>query len=306
MNLIPMEGKAEYITATQVSPHLFQEEVSPVAFLRSENFNPWAAARKMTMYWKARKQALGEQWLLPLAQSGYGALTNVDVQLLATGYCVIHERMAVIDWSRLTDFAGNSFYTDEELERARMRVMLYLATVTADEYSQRIGKDYIVNVSGITVGSLWKCEKIWPGNMRNVYLVVMQNRLADRLTTFWTSFLTDGFLRYFGRTPTLIIASSKADMLQKLQQVGFDADLIPEKWGGNWSYENGGLEQWMQELARRDDERNRRILLGNNGNHRATITSTSPLSTCVEETQRQHHGTQIEQTWIDYRTMKRE
>ena len=45
------------------------------------------AARRRCRYWKARKQVFGEErWLLPLTQTGQGALSPSDVEILRSGF----------------------------------------------------------------------------------------------------------------------------------------------------------------------------------------------------------------------------
>ena len=144
-----MQDRVEHDLAKQVAPHLFQEEVDPVKFLRVSDFDPWAAARTMTAYWKYRKLVFEDQWLLPMAQS-YGALPVRDLEFLRVGYTICYDEYVFLDFSRLTEYVGTTSYTDQELEKARNRVMLYLLTVTASEHAQRIGKKFVVVAEGIT------------------------------------------------------------------------------------------------------------------------------------------------------------
>ena len=209
----------------------------------------------------------------------------------------MHEKYGVLDWSRLTSYAAaNTRYTNEELEQSRMRVMLYLITVTANEHTQKIGKDFIVFVEGITVGALWKAKNIWPTRINSIHLVLLYSRMSDALARNWAQFLGIVLLRYFGKCPNLILAPTREDMMRQLAQVGFPDSIVPQELGGQWSYETQ-TEEWMRELSQKDDERNCRILLGNSSatseRSAASPRSASQLSVDNRSVQQQHLLSQI-------------
>ena len=86
LNLIPQEEKTAYSEALQRAPHLVQLESNFDRYLRFDNFDPWAAARRIVDYWQARVEVFGEERAFrPLVLSGEGALTPDDVAVLETG-----------------------------------------------------------------------------------------------------------------------------------------------------------------------------------------------------------------------------
>ena len=64
-------------------------ESSIEQFICAENGNIERAAIRLANYWKARKQVFKDRWLLPLTQTGGGALSAEDIALLRSGYLVI-------------------------------------------------------------------------------------------------------------------------------------------------------------------------------------------------------------------------
>jgi hypothetical protein len=68
---IPDEEKAAYLEALTMAPLLVERESDPVAFLRCDKFDAWAAAKHLVAYWDVRKKIFGsERAFLPMTQSG--------------------------------------------------------------------------------------------------------------------------------------------------------------------------------------------------------------------------------------------
>jgi hypothetical protein len=68
---IPDAAKAAYLEALETSPLLVEQESDPVAFLRCEKYDAWAAAQHLVAYWDIRKKIFGtERAFLPMTQSG--------------------------------------------------------------------------------------------------------------------------------------------------------------------------------------------------------------------------------------------
>ena len=268
MDLIPPEDKAEYETARQIAPHLFECELNAIGFLRYNNFNPWAAARRMANYWKYRKQFFRDRWLMPLALSShYGALYQVDIDLLRTGYVVVHDECMVLDFERILKFVFETTYSEQDIEDARVRLQFYIMTLCFDENSQRHGKKVLVPIAGTTFGKSWKIvDKIWPSKklfLTGSYMVLFKQRMKDSFYCFVVRFFERVCRHVFKKEPVFITASSKEEMLLKILEVGFPLHVIPEKLGGPWR--DADTQKWFDDLTRRDDERNSRILLRRKG-----------------------------------------
>jgi hypothetical protein len=68
---IPDAAKAAYLEALEIAPLLVERESDPVAFLRCEKYDAWAAAQHLVAYWDVRKNIFGaERAFLPMTQSG--------------------------------------------------------------------------------------------------------------------------------------------------------------------------------------------------------------------------------------------
>ena len=132
--LLDPELSQEYNEAMAFVPTLVQKETKPIYFLRREEYNPYKAALRLVRYWKARKHFFGERWLLPMTQSGRGALDSDMVATLRNGVWHVVEKpypVGFTDFSRLppgVDFG-----------KAMAQIMMYIGTVNTAEVFQTEG-----------------------------------------------------------------------------------------------------------------------------------------------------------------------
>lgn len=101
-----LDLRREYDTAAFTYPDLVKKESKISDFLLAVHNDPQKAAAKLANYWKARKSLFGDRWLLPMNQTGTGALSQDDVDILRSGFMVILPRplggyVTVRDESRL-------------------------------------------------------------------------------------------------------------------------------------------------------------------------------------------------------------
>ena len=78
-----------YDTAVELAPELVRKETPVSVFLATENDQADAAALRLARYWTARQETFEERWLLPLHQTGTGALSMQDAALLRTGFIAL-------------------------------------------------------------------------------------------------------------------------------------------------------------------------------------------------------------------------
>lgn len=84
---IPLDEKVDYQLALEQVPGLVTSESPPLAFLRVTDFDAWAAAQRLVLYWSTRRKVFGtERFLLPITLDG--AMVE-DVQYLEKGIIMI-------------------------------------------------------------------------------------------------------------------------------------------------------------------------------------------------------------------------
>lgn len=132
----------EYRQAMEVVPDTVRRETAVRDFVRTDAGNVRRAMLRLALYWKYRKEAFGtERWLLPMTQTGAGALSLDDLQILRTGFLVPLWRggkhgqgpVMLLDMSRLPSF-------DEDV---CTRCVFYIATTCTDEYYQTQGMSIV-------------------------------------------------------------------------------------------------------------------------------------------------------------------
>jgi hypothetical protein len=124
----------DYRTAAETVPHLMEQETPLISFLRTADFDPTKAARRLALYWKFRREIFGERWLLPMTQTGRGALSMSDVETLRSGYLLVFPianagPVLLLDSTRLP----------HSLPSVLDRCIFYMLTVSTDERAQTEG-----------------------------------------------------------------------------------------------------------------------------------------------------------------------
>ena len=79
----------EYHEAMGIVPTLVEQETPIALFLRGALMDPIQAARRLARFWKYRKILFADRWLLPMSQTGAGALNAWDIRMVQTGYNLV-------------------------------------------------------------------------------------------------------------------------------------------------------------------------------------------------------------------------
>ena len=81
---MPPQQTQAYLEAIQRD---VQTETDSLVFVRFCNYDIWAGAKRLCLYWMERKQLFGpERAFLPLTLTGTGALTPEDLLTLRAGF----------------------------------------------------------------------------------------------------------------------------------------------------------------------------------------------------------------------------
>ena len=81
--------------------HHTQEESPAHHFMETEGNNAEKAALHLTTHWKFRKDLFADWWLLPLNQTGSGALFAEDIIMLCQGHFVSVTQLTENQWQSL-------------------------------------------------------------------------------------------------------------------------------------------------------------------------------------------------------------
>ena len=128
MGQVPHDLKEAYLEAKQLVPDLVEKESNPKLFLLCEGNNALAAAQCLAGYWKKRKEIFVNKAFLPLNQTGEGALSRGDMNLLSSGFMALLPKLSTghtvlcYDGSRLSKAPKDS----------QLRVAFYWFSVAAE------------------------------------------------------------------------------------------------------------------------------------------------------------------------------
>ena len=232
--------RKEYDNAFDLVPELVVKESRYLDFLRIDRFDPYKAAKRMATYWKSRKKLFRDRWLLPLTQTGTGALNMEDVELLRKGVLTVVSRpfpqcpLFVIDWSKSTH--------EQPSPLCQVRVVYYFIMLYADEISRADGIEIASFVSSDRKRFMQLRQDIWemvlsglPARIKKYYIV--QNHEEGR-----ENYLDYATYRIFrshqynssGRLPLeLIKGDSKEGVIQSLELRGVAREHVPFHFGGS-------------------------------------------------------------------------
>lgn len=118
-------------------PHLVQSETPILYFLRSQQWDPHTAANRLVKFWKYRQDFFGERYLLPMVQTGRGALEEADIKLLRLGLGFMvgpcnGTLCLVVNLSRVTHFMNECRASGIDVATTINRICYYFCTIYGD------------------------------------------------------------------------------------------------------------------------------------------------------------------------------
>eukprot|EP00977_Amphora_coffeiformis_P029336 scaffold40115_cov183-Amphora_coffeaeformis.AAC.1 len=237
LQALDAETAREYNKAVELAPELVENESSAWHFIRYEQYNLERAARRRAKYWKVRKYIFEERWLLPMTQTGTGALTSKEVEILRSGYiCPVHTNtrfglVVFLDKGRLPP----------DVPALQWQILMYIATI----FQGHAGT--IVNV--VRTGDGAQIQRPVAQLAPQMYRM-LDEALAYRNARY---FVVQGWENGFERLleflsfqemtltrenlprahPILVTADSERGILCLLEESGFSRDCLPRYFGGN-------------------------------------------------------------------------
>jgi hypothetical protein len=251
--------KEDYLRALEVAPKLVLLESDPTRFLRFTNFNAAAAARKLVLYWKRRREVFGDRAFLPLSLTGNGALSTDDIESIKTGSLVFLPNDAdgrtvmCFDPSRRLDYSieirlrSTFFFCQVVSENEKSQTDGFVMLIAASDIGRKI------NTSSTRLGNL--VLNTFPMKVKAGHVIKWISKttpifcLARALARFAVrvyGHLPQGYQAYFHAS------EDKDAIVQSLEFHGLSRSGLPRFIGGSWSYER--YSDWMNERAQMDRE----------------------------------------------------
>jgi hypothetical protein len=251
--------KTAYLEAVRRVPNLVENESSPIRFLRCDRYDPWAAARRLTTYWKLRLEVFGDRAFLPLNQTGQGALSPEDLEVLNSSYVFVlpndkdGRSVVGVDRSRLPASASYP---------ARLRCMFYILCILAEnERTQRDGLVAILVMGKAAYDRdftvVRACERIvWdalPVCVHKIHLVSESTKVGS--SSVFKSIVASTFnmmTKVVSPWVTMHHTGSGQELAKKLKEVGLTKRGLPAWIGGSWDMEN--FHNWQKRRKRHEED----------------------------------------------------
>mmetsp|Transcript_5463 Transcript_5463/g.10898 ORF Transcript_5463/g.10898 Transcript_5463/m.10898 type:complete len:409 (-) Transcript_5463:404-1630(-) len=254
--------KREYQVARDTLDSLVRTETPFINFLRTDNYDPVKAAHRLALYWKCRKEFFGERWLLPMTQTGTGALAARDIALLRTGY--LHflpvpnsAPIVFADISKAHDMlaqsAANNQNSEDCIETASNRCVMYLGTVAVNELGQTEGVTIaqVVHLENQMPPSRFR-PKLWdmirtalPMKIARVIVVQGYQEGKEALLEFLRLKLA-GYASVNAQMPVeQVYGDSVGQTISRLERGGINRNNLPICIGGNLNYD-AALADWTR------------------------------------------------------------
>ena len=260
LEMIPVQNKKEYLEAVRLAPKLIKTESDPVKFLRVEDFNPWMSAKRLILYWEYRKKWFQNRWLLPLNNTGAGALDKDDCDLLRSGWV---SYVTPSDPTKGRYFLINHSKFPLQPMESRMRVVFYLCSMASDKSAQTVGLRGIRLVPTTEVAFtkprlnnarlfLTMTRDALPVRFRGMLILDLEKDGMHRLMNLGFnqfSTLFNAFLNLQDRFKLPI--ADVLDAAETLKEHGVPPDAVPVDHGGSWNYDQ--MFDWKRVVAEQDD-----------------------------------------------------
>ncbi|KAL7557785.1 hypothetical protein ACA910_013062 [Epithemia clementina (nom. ined.)] len=245
---MPAHQKMAYMEAVALAPNIVATETDSLQFVRFCNYDVWAAARRLTLYWDIRKEIFGsDRAFLPLILSGDGALSNEDVLQLKAGF------PATLPKSRSglqVAYLDRRQFIKASTPEMRLRCMFYLAHVASkDDLAQAEGVLLLIllvvpRLMGFELGyvrrALWVAKTVLPIKFR-IHVLNRLPKSPDRrfaAQEVISAYVSELLHLGFGPDDTdVFIERENGQMLDYLLDLGLTRQGIPAELGGSWTFD---------------------------------------------------------------------
>jgi hypothetical protein len=280
IKILPSDENTDYFEALRNVPSLVQSESNPLLFIQFENYNVWNAAKRITTYWRIRRDIFGDAFLKPMHLTGSGALNAFDIKMLETGVlCPLPKTSTtnypVLWWDRekLDEIQLQDLSSRARVLFYMMQVMMTDVEVVDDGYASSDTKSAtkknergpgFVMIANFPTRFGSKRDHEWTKKVAiigkdvfalrtvELHLVIIPTNRAVLLLSGVVSITTHILSAILPSLPLVHTGTSIKEIQIKLRQVGFEKRNLPPKLGGNWKDEK--FEQFLRRHRKIEEE----------------------------------------------------
>jgi len=234
ISLIAHDDKKDYLEAYRLAPTLVATESNPIDFLKVESMNPWNAATRLTLYWKYRREAFLDRWLLPLNLSGEGAPSQDDIALIKQDVIMLQKlpgnaTLVYVDWARggpnqhELSHSRASFFWSTFVQGGEIYLIQSLITPKLLARRRKKGRSYEI------------IREALPFRVKKVFILTRHSSdLSDSIIYTSISMLKMLLEFFLGDSPEMISDTKKKEALEKFKAYGVPEVYVPSFLGGKW------------------------------------------------------------------------
>ena len=244
--------KEAFLEASKRVPDLVARESKPERFLVCEDGNAERAARRLTSYWKYRKELFGDRAFKPMLMTGTGALTDDDVETLTLGgAATLPSDLDGRPVFYLNRDRMNRDQMQQEMSRARCYFYLLNLGCMNDESQTKgivvlssVPNNRKVPISDSTFSKYGVAfGKIMPMKVACVHLLAVAGTYILRMLVNSLMAVALKMLgKYVGHSIEVQTDSTKEDVFARLRSHRIPKRCVPEEYGGSWTYK---FKQWQ-------------------------------------------------------------
>lgn len=252
-----------YRLAKEAMPYLVATETPLLAFLRTDDYDPQKAAQRLANYWTYRRELFGERWLLPMTQTGTGALSLQDIALLKTGIFLSATVpsigiVAFADFSKADTFFRNLGHSLDVLDLIP-KISMYIGTVMTDERMQTEGFTLFHIVTSASRKAVECRSDMWDSFRKAFPMKIRTPMLAQgydpakQVLSDYIRFHTAKVVEFNTKMPpNEIVGNSVGSTLKLLEENGFPRTAVPMQLGGALDYDREVAEWTRMRLSLED------------------------------------------------------
>lgn len=246
MQQIPDIDKQAFLEAAGKAPHLIEKESPPARFLAFSFGDGMAAARMLANYWKVRKEIFNERALLPMDQTGDGALDRRDVGALQSAYLI----QAPNDAEGCSVLCCDGSRLQKSSRTSRFRCTFYYWSVISENcLSQTSGYCLLYSVTEPSFDRankecLEQVLKAIPVKLKRIHIVGIPSKEVGGVDSYIDGPVKETremLLSVFENKCVVNVENSRHSLLTSLERCGFARSGLPRSLGGLW-----GLEEFVQ------------------------------------------------------------
>ena len=245
----PMEEKEAYMEAVTRDEALIPTESDPIQYVRFCNYDLWAGARRLCVYWTERLKLFGPQRaFLPLTITGTGALDPSDVLAFHIGFASV---LPCTKCGKLVIWFDRRKLIPTVSVENRLRCLFYLNHILTENDRNHLDGGAMA-ISVFVTPRLHAMDLIWrkrAGHLLRavfplkleVHLLNVPHKKKPHLVTEMVNAFLDFMRRYLsGGTTSLHVHTQheSGQMLQILLSLGLTKKGIPLFFNGEWKYEH--------------------------------------------------------------------